>query len=88
MEERLVIDWGGSTLSWCQSRLDKDVVKILQIEQKVFPGYEKVILKFGELENMVNNPAEYRQWEAMLTNVYGVYLILDMTDGRQYVGSA
>ena len=50
LEERLVIDWGGSTLSWCQSRLDKDVVKILQIEQKVFPGYEKVILKFGELK--------------------------------------
>lgn len=89
LEERLVIDWGSSTVSWCQKKLDKDVIEILPKGfAKTFLGYENVILMFDELEKIVKNPDVNRQWKMMLSNVYGVYLILDTTNGQQYVGSA
>lgn len=37
---------------------------------------------------MVKSPEANRQWKVMLSNVYGIYLILDTTDGQQYVGTA
>ncbi|WP_350343158.1 GIY-YIG nuclease family protein [Proteinivorax tanatarense] len=89
LEERLVIDWGKSTVSWCQKKLDKDVVEILpEGFAKAFLGYENVILTFNELEKIINYPDVNKQWKMMLSNVYGVYLILDKTNGQQYVGSA
>lgn len=89
LEERLVIDWGISTASWCQKKLDKSVVEILpKGYAKTFLGYENVVLMFDELEKIVKNPDANRQWKMMLSNVYGVYLILDTSNGQQYVGSA
>jgi len=89
LEERLVIDWGSSTISWCQKKLDKDIVEILpQGFAKTFLGYENVVLMFDELEKIVKNPDVNKQWKMMLANVYGIYLILDKSNGQQYVGSA
>lgn len=89
LEERLVIDWGNALVSWYQKNLDKTVVEILpKGYAKPFLGYEQVILMFDELEKIVKNPDANRQWKMMLSNVYGVYLILDTTNGQQYVGSA
>jgi len=89
LEERLVIDWGSSTVSWCQKKLDKDIVEILpEGSAKTFLGYENVVLMFDELEKIVKNPDVNKQWKMMLSNVYGIYLILDKSNGQQYVGSA
>ncbi|WP_353893588.1 GIY-YIG nuclease family protein [Proteinivorax hydrogeniformans] len=89
LEERLVIDWGGSTVTWCQKRLDKDIIEILpEGYAKTFLGYENVLLDFDELEKIVMHPDVNKQWKMMLSNVYGVYLILDTTTGQQYIGSA
>lgn len=89
LEERLVIDWGSSTVSWCQKKLDKEIVEILpRGYAKTFLGYENTILVFDELEKIVRNPDVNKQWKMMLSNVYGIYLILDKSDGQQYVGSA
>lgn len=89
LEERLVIDWGKSALSWHQKKLDKKVVEILpESFVKIFPGYEEVILSFEELSKMINNPVSNRQWKTALSSVYGVYLILNKKNGMQYVGSA
>jgi len=89
LEGRLVIDWGKATLSWHQRKLDKEIVEILPVGYaKTFPGYQNVILSFEELSKIINNPDANRQWKVMLSNVYGVYLILDKTNGQQYVGSA
>ncbi|MFC4388940.1 GIY-YIG nuclease family protein [Gracilibacillus marinus] len=89
LEERLVIDWGGSTVTWCQKRLDKDIIEILPKGfAKTFLGYEHVLLDFDELEKIVAHPDVNKQWKMMLQNVYGVYLILDTTTGQQYIGSA
>ncbi len=90
--DRLVIDWGSSTRAWFQW-LKKDnpkrVVEILPAGYvKEFPGFEDVILTFDELQTIVNSPDPNRIWHTMLSSVAGVYLITDMTNGSQYVGSA
>lgn len=89
LEDRLVIDWGTSTIQWCQKDLNKEIVEILPDGfLKPFPGYQDVLLSFEELAKVVSNPDANRQWKRMLSNVYGVYLILDKKTGKQYVGSA
>lgn len=89
LEGRLVIDWGKSTISWCQKDLEKEIIEILPTGfLKTFPGYQDVLLSFEELTRIIKNPDANRQWQLMLSNVCGVYLILDKKDGQQYVGSA
>lgn len=92
LTDRLVIDWGASTRAWYQwLRKDnpKRVVEILPAGYvKEFPGFEDVIITFDELQTIVNSPDPNRIWHTMLSSVAGVYLITDMTDGNQYVGSA
>ncbi|PXW91774.1 hypothetical protein DES38_104208 [Streptohalobacillus salinus] len=89
LEERLVIDWGGSTVSWCQKKIDKEIIEILpRGYAKSFLSYENVLLDFTELEKIVQYPDVNKQWRTMLSNVYGVYLLLDTTTGQQYIGSA
>lgn len=51
-----------------------------------FPGYNSVLLSHRMLQTIVNedNPS----WRTALSNVAGVYLLTDRSDGRLYVGSA
>lgn len=92
MIDRLVIEWGKSTLSWYQWLSEdkpKDIVEILPKGYvKEFPGFDELILSFDELQTIIKNPDANRQWHTMLSSVAGIYLITDMTDGNQYVGSA
>jgi hypothetical protein len=51
-----------------------------------FPGYKSVLLSYKMLQIVVHesNPS----WRTALSNVAGVYLITDTSDGKLYVGSA
>lgn len=51
-----------------------------------FPGFNDVLLSFQMLRTIIRdqNPS----WRAALGNVAGVYLIVDNSTGKQYVGSA
>ena len=51
-----------------------------------FPGYNSVLLSYRKLKTIIreSNPS----WKSALSNVAGVYLITDTSDGKQYVGSA
>ena len=51
-----------------------------------FPGFNDVLLSFTLLKTVVREALP--TWKASLGNVAGVYLIVDTTTGRQYVGSA
>ncbi len=53
-----------------------------------FIGYDKVILSYGELKEIVTDSILYENWHTALSSVYAIYLIVDKTDGKQYVGSA
>ena len=88
-KDRLLIDWGKSTLSWHQKgTMDKPVLAI-ESTVKPFIGYDKVVLTYGELKEVVENEAgDYALWQAALSAVNAVYLIVDTQLGRQYVGSA
>lgn len=56
----------------------------LSIEE--FKGYNKVRLKHAELRMIVQKREP--SWSSALSNVGGVYLIMDASTGKAYVGSA
>ncbi len=95
LEGRLVVDWGGGTRSWVQWLKRKTGVKSKAVIEvlprgyvKDFPGYDRVVLAFQELQRIVENRAANRTWHAQLASVAGIYLITDLASGSQYVGSA
>jgi len=51
-----------------------------------FPGYNNVHIKFDLLKEIINN--NENSHKTALSNVKGVYLISDKTNGKFYVGSA
>ena len=88
-EHRLVIKWGKAALSWHQKgTTEKDVWAIDSPVKKPFIGYDKVVLTYTELKEVVENKVIYELWQAALSAVNAVYLIVDTKSGQQYVGSA
>ena len=88
-EHRLVIEWGRAALSWHQKgTTEKDVLAIDSPVKKPFIGYDKVVLTYAELKEVVENRDVYELWQAALSAVNAVYLIVDTKSGQQYVGSA
>ena len=53
---------------------------------EVFCGYENINHDFRLIENVVKTVKP--DWKAALTNIKGVYLITDKSNGKKYVGSA
>lgn len=67
---------------------DLKFVEILRdrVKIEVFPGFEKVNVSFSKLKYIVEN--EEKSWKSALSNVQGVYLISDRSNGKLYVGAA
>lgn len=88
LKERLVIDWGRSTVSWVQKR-DKNVVEI-KPKNSIgdFISYDNILLSYRELTKLVKDTDSNASWVNALSSVNGVYLIKHLLDGRLYVGSA
>ncbi len=86
--QRLVVDWGHSTVSWVQKK--NKVVTEIKPKNAVsdFISYDKVLLSFGELQLIVSNVSSNQTWANALSSVNGVYLIKHLLDGQLYVGSA
>jgi len=88
-ENRLIIDWGRATLAWHQKgTIEKPIVAILPNEQKVFSGFEDLLLDYDELKEIIENRQVYESWYTALSSIYAIYLIVDRSTGKQYVGSA
>lgn len=51
-----------------------------------FPGYQNVRLKHKDLQEILYR--DEPSWRQALQSVKAVYVITDLTDGKQYVGSA
>lgn len=51
-----------------------------------FPGYERIDHDFSALVSIFNN--QKSDWKSALSNVKGVYVIFDKSNGKKYVGSA
>lgn len=86
--ERLVVEWGRATTAWVQKR-DKQIIEIKQKNTVgEFESYDKVLLKYDRLKQLIKNPASNMTWVTALSSVNGVYLIRDSKSGMLYVGSA
>lgn len=88
-ENRLIIKWGDATRVWHQKgTTGKEIVAIQTSHNEEFVGYENVVLPYEKLKEVVENDVDYKLWYTALSNVKAVYLILDVKNGQQYVGSA
>ena len=93
LERRVAIQWPDpmikhwhieyrATFKGCQ------VVEVLPEDFSTeFPGFGPLILQYGKLQTLFDNPLAYRKWKDQLSSVGGVYLIT-ADNGNQYVGSA
>lgn len=89
LEGRLIIDWGNAARSWHQKGTTAKEIVAIQSKQKLsFEGFENLVLSFRELKEIVEDSIVYENWHTALASVYAIYLIVDTTNGKQYVGSA
>lgn len=70
----------GPRYIYVHSILDKRVT----IED--FKGFDKVNISYQTLKYIIDN--NLPTWKSALSNVKGIYLIVDTKNGKQYVGSA
>lgn len=89
-KDRLVIDWMVPR-GWYNTYgdvADKEVIKILPNNYvKDFPGLMNIKIDFQELKKIIDNPDSHSEWFNALSKLQAVYLILDKSDGLQYVGT-
>ncbi len=72
-----------------ENHIDKmEVSEILKkpYSGEVFPGYEDIDHGFNLLLPIFKN--ENADWKGALENVKGVYVIMDKTNGKKYIGAA
>lgn len=86
---RLVIGWSSPRAWWVRgtTAAGYPVTTIADATPLPFPGFNKLILTYPQLQAVVREP-RYAAWVAALSAVKGIYLITDTRDGRQYVGKA
>lgn len=83
---RLVIRWPGLERSWYRWA-DRNEFAIEAIAEEslltqAVPPWNQIVLEWRELALLPSS------WRAALSQWRGVYLIIDESDGKQYVGSA
>jgi hypothetical protein len=61
-------------------------IKRERVSVEPFPGYNNVVLDHRRLQVVVS--LQEPTWKSALSNVKGVYLIADTSNGKAYVGSA
>lgn len=88
-ENRLVIEWGKSRGWHHNADTSEKEIKVIQKEKKIpFTSYDEVRLMYPKLKEIMDDPNLYSDWHTALSNVKGIYLIVDTTNGKQYIGSA
>lgn len=81
---RLVIAWGAATRAWAQRAQNqpKPVVEIADQLEPRFPGFRQFVRPIADVPTLPNS------WQQVLRSVKGIYLLVDLDSGKQYVGSA
>ena len=88
LKERVIIDW-NNPVQWLQHYNEMPVIRIdrglMENNLPVFVRYEDVVLNYIQLKTIINsnNP----EWKLRLESCNCIYLILDKSNGKQYVGS-
>lgn len=89
LNEKIVIDW-KSPITWCQHYCNEmPVVRIDRgLEENnipVFTRFEDVMLSYDQLALIFEK--KNQEWKSKLESCNCIYLILDKSNGKQYVGS-
>mgnify|MGYP002712433884 FL=1 len=90
LEERLVVEWSADPVNWAKRgplAARFPVLEIADPTTEAFPGFDHVLLSYGDLQSMVTE-TRYAGWRTALQAVRGIYLIADETAGQCYVGKA
>ncbi len=89
LKERVVIDW-RNPVSWLQNYTNE--MPVVRIDRglkedniPVFSRFEDVLLDYSQLSHIFETNNE--EWKAKLESCNCIYLILDKSNGKQYVGS-
>lgn len=89
LRNRLVIGW-KSPRTWRLSgptAAGYPVMEIADAQPVPFPGFDRLVLDLAQLQAVMREH-RYAAWRTALSSVFGIYLITDTRDGRQYVGKA
>jgi hypothetical protein len=89
LRNRLVIGW-RSPRTWRMSATTAasyPVMGIADAEPVPFPGFDRLVLSYVQLQAVMREH-RYASWRTALSSVFGIYLITDTRDGKQYVGKA
>jgi hypothetical protein len=83
-QDMVVIDWGAGTRTWVQRAANqaKPVSEIARQYEPRFPGFRMFTRLVDEIPALPNG------WQQVLRSVKGIYLLVDVDSGQQYVGSA
>lgn len=90
LADRVVIEWTKDPVNWAKTGDQAASVTVVEISDPAtvpFPGFESVLVSFGELQAVISDD-RYSQWQTALSSVQGIYLIADTSTGRLYVGKA
>ena len=93
LTHRIVIEWGKSTVTWCQD-YEIQFKSVIRIDDGFedgegvprFMSYADTILSFSQLEAVINSPLD-NPWQTALRSVNCIYVISDLNNGKHYVGS-
>jgi hypothetical protein len=82
--DRVVIEWGAGVRVWVQraGNQPKPVIEIAEQYEPKFPGFRDFVRPVDDVPTLPNG------WQQVLRSVKGVYLLVDVDSGQQYVGSA
>ncbi len=91
LSDRLVVEWDNPR-SWHRNAgsvtgARMPVLEIADRDKVPFPGFDGVLLPYHQLQALVDDP-RYADWRIALSEVQGIYLITDSSNGKQYVGKA
>ena len=88
LNERVIIDWGKSAITWHQW-LHKNDKEVVAIERKgidwVCPDYEEIMLSYEQLQRIFND--QISVWKNKLSSSNCIDVISDSMSGNLYVGS-
>ncbi|WP_066043052.1 GIY-YIG nuclease family protein [Herbiconiux solani] len=89
LRNRLVIGW-RSPRTWrmnATTAASYPVIGIADAAPVPFPGFDQLVLSHVQLQAVMREH-RYASWRTALSSVFGIYLITDTRDGRNYVGKA
>lgn len=93
-KNRLIIKWTNPSANYGRW-IDDNKFEVCSIKYqadnsigKLPSDYYKINLKFQQVVKLFEYPVDNSDWLDYLSNRSGVYLILDKSDGQQYIGSA